>query len=127
MSGRVLIPSAIQYVEPLWMGNLPRGKRRFYFALMRRVLHKSLSSGVLPILILLLSSTLNVAAAAPSITSLSPTSGAVGASVTITGTNFGSTQGASTVAFNGTAATLTSWSARLSWRRYPQERAQAMW
>ena len=31
--------------------------------------------------------------AAPSITSLSPTSGAVGASVTITGANFGSTQG----------------------------------
>src|SRR5260370_14763244 len=34
--------------------------------------------------------------AAPSITSLSPTSGVVGASVTITGTNFGSTQGTST-------------------------------
>ncbi|MGA1984621.1 MAG: IPT/TIG domain-containing protein [Candidatus Sulfotelmatobacter sp.] len=45
-------------------------------------------------------------AAAPSITSLSPTSGAVGASVTITGTNFGSTQGTSTVKFN-----TTSWSA----------------
>jgi large repetitive protein len=50
--------------------------------------------------------------AAPSITSLSPTSGAVGASVTITGTNFGSTQGTSTVKFNGTAATtIGSWSA----------------
>ena len=49
---------------------------------------------------------------APGITSLSPTSGAVGASVTITGTNFGSTQGASTVTFNGTTATtITSWSA----------------
>ena len=43
---------------------------------------------------------------------LSPTSGAVGASVTITGTNFGSTQGTSTVTFNGTTATtITSWSA----------------
>jgi hypothetical protein len=31
--------------------------------------------------------------------------------VTITGTNFGATQGASTVKFNGTAATATSWSA----------------
>jgi len=31
--------------------------------------------------------------------------------VTITGTNFGATQGASTVTFNGTAATVTSWSA----------------
>ena len=46
----------------------------------------------------------------PSITSLSPTSGAVGASVTISGTNFGSTQGTSTVTFNGTTATaITSW------------------
>src|SRR5207244_3819599 len=49
--------------------------------------------------------------AAPSITSLAPTSGAVGASVTITGTNFGATQGTSTVTFNGTATTPTSWSA----------------
>ena len=47
----------------------------------------------------------------PSISSLSPTSGSVGTSVTITGTNFGSTQGTSTVTFRGTAATPTSWSA----------------
>jgi len=50
-------------------------------------------------------------ATGPSITSLSPTAGAVGATVTITGTNFGSTQGTSTAAFNGTTATITSWSA----------------
>ena len=50
-------------------------------------------------------------AAAPTISSLSPTSGAVGASVTITGTNFGSTQGTSTVTFNGTSASTTSWGA----------------
>ncbi|MFZ1156261.1 MAG: Ig-like domain-containing protein, partial [Candidatus Sulfotelmatobacter sp.] len=50
--------------------------------------------------------------AAPSITSLSPTSAVVGASVTITGTNFGGTQGTSTVTFNGTTATaITNWSA----------------
>jgi hypothetical protein len=49
--------------------------------------------------------------ATPSITSLSQTSGAVGTCVTITGTNFGSTQGSSTVTFNGFAATPTSWSA----------------
>ena len=49
--------------------------------------------------------------AAPSISSLSPTSGAVGASVTIAGTGFGATQGTSTVKFNGTTATVTSWSA----------------
>ena len=47
----------------------------------------------------------------PSITSVSPTSGAVGASVTITGTNFGATQGTGSVTFNGTTATVTSWSA----------------
>ncbi len=44
----------------------------------------------------------------PSITSLSPTSGAVGTSVTITGTNFGAT---GAITFNGTPATPTSWSA----------------
>src|SRR6266699_1944022 len=49
---------------------------------------------------------------APSISSLSPTSGAVGAAVTVTGTNFGSTQGSGTVKFfNGILATVTSWSA----------------
>jgi len=47
---------------------------------------------------------------APKITSLSATSGAVGASVAITGTNFGAMQGTSTVTFNGTAATPTGWS-----------------
>lgn len=53
-----------------------------------------------------------LASAAPSITSLSPTSGPVGTSVTITGSAFGTTQGNSTVKFNGTTATtITSWSA----------------
>jgi hypothetical protein len=49
--------------------------------------------------------------ASPSISTLSPSSGPVGTSVTITGTNFGATQGTSTVSFNGTAAIPTSWSA----------------
>jgi len=47
----------------------------------------------------------------PSITSLNPTSALVGTSVTITGANFGATQGTSAVKFNGTAATPTSCSA----------------
>lgn len=53
-----------------------------------------------------------LAMAAPSITSLSPTSGGAGTSVTITGSGFGTTQGTSTVKFNGTTATtITLWSA----------------
>ena len=48
---------------------------------------------------------------APKINSLSPTSGAAGDSVTISGTNFGATQGTSTVTFNGTTATPSNWSA----------------
>jgi len=44
----------------------------------------------------------------PRITSLSPNSGVVGASVIITGSSFGSTAGI--VTFNGTAASTTSWS-----------------
>jgi hypothetical protein len=54
--------------------------------------------------------TFTVTISTPSITSISPTSGPVGTSVTITGANFGSTQGTSTVTFNGTAATPSSWS-----------------
>lgn len=46
----------------------------------------------------------------PKINTLSPNSGAVGTSVTISGTTFGATQGTSTVTFNGTAASPTSWS-----------------
>jgi hypothetical protein len=48
---------------------------------------------------------------APNIASLSPSSGLIGTSTTITGTNFGSTQSSSTIKFNGTIATVTSWSA----------------
>ena len=45
---------------------------------------------------------------APTLTSLSPTSGPEGTLVTIVGANFGTAQG--TVNFNGTAAPVTSWS-----------------
>jgi RHS repeat-associated protein len=49
-------------------------------------------------------------AQAPTITGIAPTSGPVGAPVTITGTNFGASQGSSTVSLNGTSAVATSWS-----------------
>src|SRR5262249_30366454 len=50
--------------------------------------------------------------AGPAISSLSPSIGVVGTSETISGTGFGSTQGSSTVNFNGTpAAAATAWSA----------------
>jgi subtilase family serine protease len=55
--------------------------------------------------------TLTATTNAPSITSLSPASGSIGTSVTIAGANFGATQSTSTVKFNGTTATPTSWSA----------------
>jgi len=48
--------------------------------------------------------------AAPAITNVSPAAGPVGTSVTITGSNFGATQGSSTVKFNGITATPGSWS-----------------
>jgi len=47
----------------------------------------------------------------PTITSFTPTSAIVGKEVTITGTNFGSTQATSTIKFGSTIATATSWSA----------------
>lgn len=47
----------------------------------------------------------------PQISAVSPTVGPAGTSVTISGSNFGATQGSSTVTFNGVAATPTSWSA----------------
>jgi hypothetical protein len=48
--------------------------------------------------------------AAPAITIVNPTGGPVGTSVIISGSNFGSSQGTSTITFNGTTATPTSWS-----------------
>ena len=50
-------------------------------------------------------------AATPSITSLSLSSATIGQSITITGANFGSSQGTSTVTFNNVGGMPTSWSA----------------
>jgi hypothetical protein len=46
----------------------------------------------------------------PTLTSLSVITGPPGTPVTLTGTNFGATQGTSVVTFNGAVATPTSWS-----------------
>ena len=48
----------------------------------------------------------------PNLSTLSLTQGPIGASITITGSGFGTTQaqGSSTITFNGTPATATSWS-----------------
>jgi endoglucanase len=54
--------------------------------------------------------TVTTAPPPPAIGSLSPTSGPVGASLTISGSNFGATQGTSTVRFGTTNASITSWS-----------------
>ena len=53
------------------------------------------------------SSSFTPAGLIPTISTLNPTSGGVGNTVTISGSGFGSTTG--TVTFNGTAATTTSW------------------
>src|SRR5438874_8880217 len=47
---------------------------------------------------------------AQTVTGLSPNSGAVGTSITISGNSFGSTQGTSAVTFNGTNGMPTNWS-----------------
>lgn len=51
------------------------------------------------------------APAVPTIISLTPSNGGIGISVVIAGTNFGATQGTSTVTFNGLTASVNSWSA----------------
>jgi hypothetical protein len=52
----------------------------------------------------------SVTPSVPVISAISPTSGVVGSAVTITGSNFGATQGTSTVQFGMTVATATAWS-----------------
>jgi hypothetical protein len=49
--------------------------------------------------------------ATPNISSLSPTSGAVGTLVTVNGTNFQPSQGMGSITFNGIAAMPTNWTA----------------
>ncbi len=74
-------------------------------------LHVGVARFLVLLLFVLLAGELNQAQARSHIKSLSPTSGPVGTSVTIAGSNFGLSQGTSTVTFNGTLATPSSWSA----------------
>ncbi|MCU1241416.1 MAG: hypothetical protein JWO71_2142, partial [Candidatus Acidoferrum typicum] len=53
----------------------------------------------------------NSGTSGPTISSLSPTFGPVGTSLTISGNNFGSSQGTSTVSFSGTPTIASGWSA----------------
>lgn len=53
------------------------------------------------------------------INSLSPASAATGTSISITGSAFGSSQGGSTVKFNGVTATVNSWSSDNIWVTVP--------
>jgi RHS repeat-associated protein len=59
------------------------------------------------------------------ITSISPTSGAQGTPVTITGTGFGATKGSSTVTFASTTATIKSWSSTQIVTSVPQNQGAA--
>ncbi|MBI2266483.1 MAG: VCBS repeat-containing protein [Armatimonadetes bacterium] len=54
--------------------------------------------------------TLNVSFPAPVVTNLSLAIGEIGSSVTISGANFGASQGTGTIRFNGTTASVSSWS-----------------
>jgi YD repeat-containing protein len=57
---------------------------------------------------------------APSITSLTPNSGAVGSSVVIAGNNFGTSQGNGGVTFNGVSASISAWGASSITAAVPQ-------
>src|SRR5215469_12635028 len=75
------------------------------------MLHVRVSRLLALLLFVLLAGAFSEAQARSHIKSLGPTSGPAGTSVTIVGSNFGSSQGTSTVTFNGAMATPTSWSA----------------
>src|SRR5205085_8863368 len=49
----------------------------------------------------------------PAIAAVSPAAGRPGVSVAISGSNFGTVQGSSTVAVNGAVAAVTAWSATI--------------
>ena len=56
------------------------------------------------------SNTVNFTVISPTITGISPATGYIGTTVTITGSNFGATQGSNQITFNGSYASVSSWS-----------------
>ena len=60
--------------------------------------------------------------ATPFVSSVTPIVGTIGTPVTITGSNFGSSQGTSTISFNGVAATSVA-----SWSSFTNYRDSARW
>ena len=54
--------------------------------------------------------TVNLSVGAPTVNTINPGAGPVGSAVTINGSGFGAVQGVGGVSFNGTAATVSSWS-----------------
>ena len=77
---------------------------------------------------LLFCSSVLVFSQVPTVASVVPSSGVVGTQVTITGTNFGATQGTSAVTFNGVPVTsFTNWSTTsIPLPPYRQARQQAL-
>ena len=104
-NGEVMSTSPVWIVRGFWVGmSLGRFPQVLHMQPIRQ----------LPLLSLVIFMSLALAPAAlgaPSITGLTPATAPVDALVTIAGTNFGATQGTSTVTFNGTVATvIVGWS-----------------
>jgi len=89
----------------------PGGTRDFTINLRDQLSFLLLSVFLVTLLVGCSDVTSTVAGTAPNITNVAPNPAAVGTSVTISGMNFGATQGTSTVTFNGTVAAPTNWSA----------------
>src|SRR5437879_2729026 len=62
------------------------------------------------LILLLLSFSAGAFAASPTISSLTPNTGAVGSAIVIAGSNFGTSQSKVTVTFNGTSAVISTFS-----------------
>ena len=75
-------------------------------SLAERAMKQSMKWKLFSIVIFLLSAAAQASAQSPTVTSIYPSTGAVGTPVQITGTNFGTT---GTVSLNGTTAVVETW------------------